>query len=188
MARPLIDNPSYHTEYMRRWRAANAEAHAEYQRNYNAQYFVEPTNIENSRQRARAWAKANPERNRQRARDWFHNNRDRAIANIEAWQKANPDKVRELGRRSMATRRARISGLSTDIPVDYEGVVARSDGVCGICGKRLSGRMEFDHIIPIARGGLHVTENLQLAHMQCNRRKFSNLPSNRSLKNGGIPQ
>jgi 5-methylcytosine-specific restriction endonuclease McrA len=175
MAKPLIENPSAHTEYMRRWRAKNAEANAAYQRAYHVKYLSDPENLENGRERARSWGRDNPERNRQRARDWFHHNRDQAIENIESWRRNNPNKVREIGRRSTSTRRARIAGLSTDIPVDYEAVAVRSAGTCGICGKPLSGRVEFDHIIPIARGGLHVTENLQLAHSRCNRRKSANL-------------
>jgi 5-methylcytosine-specific restriction endonuclease McrA len=29
----------------------------------------------------------------------------------------------------------------------------------------------IDHIVPIAKGGKHVRENLQLAHKLCNQRK-----------------
>ena len=59
-----------------------------------------------------------------------------------------------------------------------------SASVCGICGKPVDFDLKFphplsaciDHIIPIAKGG-HPSdiENLQLAHMCCNREKSDKL-------------
>lgn len=55
-----------------------------------------------------------------------------------------------------------------------------TQSVCGICGKPVDMDLKFphplskciDHIIPIAKGGHpSALENLQLAHMCCNRRK-----------------
>ena len=56
--------------------------------------------------------------------------------------------------------------------------------VCGICGKPVDFTMKFphplspciDHIIPVAKGGHpSALENLQLAHMCCNRQKSDKL-------------
>ncbi len=62
-------------------------------------------------------------------------------------------------------------------------ILATQD-VCGICGKPVDFSYRFphplspciDHIIPIARGG-HPSdlENLQLAHLTCNRAKSDKL-------------
>jgi len=56
--------------------------------------------------------------------------------------------------------------------------------VCGICGKPVDKSLKFphplsaciDHIIPVAKGG-HPSDinNLQLAHMCCNRQKSDKL-------------
>lgn len=56
--------------------------------------------------------------------------------------------------------------------------------VCGICGKPIDKSLKFphplsaciDHIIPVAKGG-HPSDinNLQLAHMCCNRQKSDKL-------------
>lgn len=55
--------------------------------------------------------------------------------------------------------------------------LAERDGwVCGICAHgvdraarpRTAGSASMDHIIPLARGGLHTEDNLQLAHYLCN--------------------
>lgn len=59
-----------------------------------------------------------------------------------------------------------------------------SQNICGICGKPVDKRLKYpdpmsaciDHIIPIDRGGdPSAIENLQLAHMYCNRQKSDRL-------------
>lgn len=79
-----------------------------------------------------------------------------------------PDKA-GTHRRQFETNRKRI--LSTQ-------------NICGICGKPVDKKLKYpdpmsptvDHIIPIARGG-HPSDidNLQLAHMSCNRWKSDKL-------------
>lgn len=64
--------------------------------------------------------------------------------------------------------------------------IIASQNVCAICGKPVDKKLKYpnpmsptvDHIIPIARGG-HPSDidNLQLAHLSCNRTKADNLPS-----------
>lgn len=67
---------------------------------------------------------------------------------------------------------------------------------CGICGKFVSKKLKFpdpmsaviDHIIPVAKGG-HPSDidNLQLAHMSCNRAKSDKLfTGGKEVKGDGI--
>ena len=46
-------------------------------------------------------------------------------------------------------------------------------GVCPVCNLLLSVPVHIDHKIPLARGGTHAEENLQLLHARCNLRKGS---------------
>lgn len=62
--------------------------------------------------------------------------------------------------------------------------ILQSQTICGICGKEVDKTIPYpdplsaciDHIIPINKGG-HPSDinNLQLAHMVCNRAKSDNL-------------
>jgi hypothetical protein len=45
----------------------------------------------------------------------------------------------------------------------------RDRGTCVDCGSR--GRLEFDHIIPVSRGGANTPRNIELRCEPCNRRK-----------------
>lgn len=45
----------------------------------------------------------------------------------------------------------------------------RDNGRCVVCGNQ--GRLEFDHIIPVAKGGANTARNLQLLCEPCNRTK-----------------
>jgi 5-methylcytosine-specific restriction endonuclease McrA len=63
-------------------------------------------------------------------------------------------------------------------------IIFSSQSVCGICGRPVNFDKKFpdpwsatiDHIIPLVKGGDPAQlENMQLAHLQCNRIKSSKL-------------
>lgn len=68
-------------------------------------------------------------------------------------------------------------------------VLASSGGVCHLCGKppTLHDPLVVDHVIPIARGGQSVPENLRAAHKSCNGAKSAALrlkPKPKSMWSG----
>jgi hypothetical protein len=73
--------------------------------------------------------------------------------------------------------RARRRTPGTSVPPRREAIservrheVWRRDrGSCVECGSR--GRLEFDHIIPVVRGGSNTVRNIELRCEPCNRRK-----------------
>lgn len=57
-------------------------------------------------------------------------------------------------------------------PINYKRVLRESGGVCGICKHPLDlFGTDFDHIVPLARGGTHTFDNIQATHARCNRSK-----------------
>lgn len=64
------------------------------------------------------------------------------------------------------------------IPVSLPGLAIRDGYRCGICSGPVDlaavGRLAptVDHIVPVARGGTHAVDNLQIAHSACNNRKL----------------
>lgn len=63
--------------------------------------------------------------------------------------------------------------LSRNIPRNIMIKVVRRDGnICQICGKTLmDDKIEFDHIIPLSKGGSTTESNLRVTCEECNKRK-----------------
>ena len=63
--------------------------------------------------------------------------------------------------------------------VSFEQIKIRDKMICGICKRKVKETdLSFDHIIPLAMGGTHTENNIQVAHINCNRRKgIGKLPS-----------
>jgi 5-methylcytosine-specific restriction endonuclease McrA len=88
------------------------------------------------------------------------------------WAEANPEKCREVQARRKAIK------LQTAVErISFKQILRSANGICGICRQPfdLFG-IEFDHIIPLARGGTHTTQNIQATHARCNRAKGCKLP------------
>lgn len=75
------------------------------------------------------------------------------------------------------TRRARKKLGRNDIPsIPFLEVWLRSKGICHVCGLKCSRKyprnhplsVTIDHVMPLAMGGEHNLENVQIAHMICN--------------------
>ena len=71
----------------------------------------------------------------------------------------------------------------------YPESIYRRDGwICRVCGEPVDRTLEWphvmsaslDHRVPIAAGGTHTRDNVQLAHFACNARKGKRLPESLS--------
>lgn len=80
-------------------------------------------------------------------------------------------------------RRIKIANALVDEDITLEGLYRRDKGICALCGEvcewddyewrggfKITGNNypSLDHIIPIAKGGDHSWNNIQLAHRICN--------------------
>lgn len=109
---------------------------------------------------------------RARHRAWREENRERAAEAAREWRRANPERSRALN----GAKRARKKALPYEY-IDRTEIYERDAGICGICGGATDpDNWHLDHIIPLARGGSHLHENVQVAHPTCNQRKWAYLP------------
>lgn len=74
-----------------------------------------------------------------------------------------------------ATETAEVRQRGRSIPFAMRSRVARRDNyTCQSCGKHLRDEeVEFDHVIPLSKGGSSEEHNLRVACMVCNRSKGS---------------
>lgn len=99
-------------------------------------------------------------------------------------------KYREGRARLRRKRRARKYGNGPVQDIDAIEVYERSGWVCGICGQPVDQGIGFpdlmsaspDHIIPLAAGGTHTWDNVQLAHLICNSHKGADVSQENVLQ------
>ena len=92
-------------------------------------------------------------------------------------------RISHKDRRDSHRHRARKYGLAFDSSITLKKLVERDGLKCAICGEmcdwndhswsKYSGPMypSIDHIVPMAKGGPHTWENVQVAHIICNSEK-----------------
>jgi len=74
-------------------------------------------------------------------------------------------------RKHSQTRRARERNAFVEV-VNPKEKYDFQNGVCYICENKFSfSDMECDHVIPLAKGGLHEGKNIKMACIHCNRSK-----------------
>lgn len=121
------------------------------------------------------WRRANPERAKaihkranekaKLAPDYQEKQRRlREASKLRPWFK-------DMRRRGHQKRKALKRSARIEKRISYAAVRARCNDICGICNLPVEGKIHYDHIIPLAAGGVHATDNLQIAHPRCNMRK-----------------
>lgn len=98
------------------------------------------------------------------------NSECKACHSVLAIASRDPALTREAKRRSEAKRRARKAGATGNVSAnDWDDVLAILGRRCLCCGS--DAKPTQDHVIPLARGGLHHPTNLQPLCRPCNERK-----------------
>ena len=95
-----------------------------------------------------------------------------------------------------AKRRAKIKSVLVDKDITLQRLYKRDHGTCYLCGEACDWNDKeerngtiicgdiypsIDHVIPLAKGGLHSWENVKLAHRKCNTEKNDRLLTTSSL-------
>jgi 5-methylcytosine-specific restriction endonuclease McrA len=66
----------------------------------------------------------------------------------------------------------RRSGRPGSVPLAWREVIySRCNGKCAYCDETDRRILQFDHIVPLSRGGRHAIDNIQLACRLCNQSK-----------------
>jgi 5-methylcytosine-specific restriction endonuclease McrA len=116
-------------------------------------------NIDKERARSRIYgqSEAGRKNSRKRCRRWYYKNHERA---------------KLLARNNQARRRSN----DTEI-INYESILKRDGYVCYLCGLPVKPEdINFDHKIPLSRGGAHTEENIGVTHEWCNKSKKDKTP------------
>lgn len=92
------------------------------------------------------------------------------------------DKERGKKKATNHRKRARRRGAVYESGITLDKLIERDSNICQICGEPCdindkswgccgATYPSIDHIVPLAKGGSHTWENVQLAHMICNSKK-----------------
>lgn len=127
-----------------------------------------------------------PETSRENVRRWAAKNKDRIAASDRARREANPDKHSFYFKRwrlanpaKSLERSHRYRARKRAATVDKEGVEKLMHAVfvtpfqlCFYCSEVVvKGRLHFDHVLPITKGGTHEPDNLVVSCPRCNHSK-----------------
>lgn len=179
------NNPERVKEYKRRDREVRREMYRQWNREYEARWRDKllarereryHKNIDKERARSREKYQRTKDKVRVRGLRYRTENKERLKARWKELYLANHR--RETARRRIHghIRRAKLRAVTTE-RVDLEAILVRDCGMCGICKKPVHpDQLNFDHIIPISKGGPHCADNLQVTHEYCNKSKGAKYP------------
>lgn len=145
----------------RRWRQSNPARSAEHQRRYRQ------ANHDEVIERTRRWQQANPEKMAASYRRYRQANLDKVVDKNHRWNQANPDKV-SANKSRRRTRKTEAGGSYT--AAEFKALCDHYGNKCLRC-KRTDVKLEFDHVIPVSKGGTSDISNGQPLCRSCNSAK-----------------
>jgi len=135
----------------------NYHRYAESHRAKNRKYRID--NLEKVNIFQKKYRVENFEKLREYTKHYRSEHREMYLFNKKAWK---------------ANKRAAKFGLSDKITSeDVKNIYIKYNGTCAYCGRVLGLIYTIDHIIPYAKGGQNVPENITIACMQCNTKKHT---------------
>jgi len=136
---------------------------------------------------AKRWAQANPEARKKIAGRHYAENRDAYKAKAAGWVSQNPERRREIARswadrnphKMLEQRHARRARKVAATPADFDDfdqfVIQEAAEACKRREAMHGEPFEIDHMIPLAKGGLHKFDNIQVIPARLNRSKGSRM-------------
>lgn len=157
------------------WYAKNADRSRAYSREYRR------LNLEQVKKTISNWGERNKDKKAEANKSWRQKNKARHVKNVIDWMKNNPEKVKSY----RSNRKAKTRGSCGKVSVTLaENLLARQKGKCACCGNSIKNSYHMDHVMPLALGGLHVDNNIQLLCPPCNLSKGAIHPVDFMQKRG----
>jgi 5-methylcytosine-specific restriction endonuclease McrA len=105
---------------------------------------------------------------------WREAHREERAVYMAEWRAAHPSSVTESRQKHRAKRRgARLCEHPACLTVGPAALAWRThEHACYLCGIPLRD-IALDHVLPIAKGGVHCAENLRPACLPCNQHKHT---------------
>jgi hypothetical protein len=153
------NNPERIRENHKTWRERNAEHVAEYRRLYLSVHG------ERKKQLDREYGRANRQKNNDAARRYRLKNPEKVREMHRKQELKHPDR----GRMKQSRRRALLRENGVFL-VTQKDVARMLNKPCAYCGGK---SVHIDHVIPLAKGGVHGVGNLVGACGRCNLKKSS---------------
>lgn len=122
---------------------------------------------------ASIWYSRNSAAAKSRSVVWRKNNPERKKNTDLAWHKAHPDAMKVISQNRRAQKKSSGGKLSIGIS---EKLFKLQKGKCACCGEPLGEKYHLDHKMPLALGGGHTDENMQLLKQKCNSQKGKKHP------------
>ena len=123
--------------------------------------------------KTKAWREANPGRAEAANREWRQRNAEHLTEYHRKWRADNPEKVRAKIQKRRAHLRSAVADLTS---AEWEAQVASQGGRCHWCGSSIADGFHMDHVMPLARGGLHTAANVVASCAECNLSKGARHP------------
>lgn len=131
------------------------------------------------------WRRNNADKCRAATRAWFKKSTAERREYMASWRTKNRASYRMMVRMAMVGRRAQSAGgkLSKDLA---QKLMVLQRGMCGACGMSIREVFHLYHILPLARGGANVDQNIQLFCPRCNQSKGAKHPTEWAQERGRL--
>lgn len=132
----------------------------------------------------KACCKLDYARKREAKHAYYERNKEHITQRTKAYRKRwnQTDNGREANKRNGHLWRARKFNNGRVEPITLTELYIRDRGICGICKSDCNASdASIDHIIPLSKHGTHTWDNVQLAHLTCNKRKGNKLLADLNL-------
>jgi len=131
-------------------------------------------NRKNRRLYEKKYRKKYPEKRRKILKKYYKNNKEKHKITQSKYRKTEQYKINH--RKHVNKRRALMKNAFVE-DVDYYEIYIKYNCKCVYCNKNLTfDEVEFDHFIPISKGGFHEKKNIKSSCLKCNRSKGAQMP------------